>query len=48
LNQKEYEMAMSQLNDRWLIESTMTENDYLQNKKAIEIEYLKTKFNSNE
>tara|TARA_Y100001937_G_scaffold21981_1_gene31119 strand:- start:174 stop:320 length:147 start_codon:yes stop_codon:yes gene_type:complete len=48
LNQKEYEMAMSRLNDRWLIESTMTENDYLQNKKAIEIEYLKTKFNSNE
>ncbi len=39
---------MSRLNDRWLIESTMTENDYLQNKKAIEIEYLKTKFNSNE
>ena len=48
MNQKEYEMAMSRLNDRWLIESTMTENDYLQNKKAIEIEYLKTKFNSNE
>tara|TARA_Y100000401_G_scaffold99938_1_gene88549 strand:- start:182 stop:328 length:147 start_codon:yes stop_codon:yes gene_type:complete len=47
LNQKEYDAAISRLNDRYLIESTMTNEDYLRDKKAIEIEYLKTKFNSN-
>ena len=33
---------MSRLNDRYLMESTMTNKDYLRDKKAIEIEYLKT------
>ena len=47
LNQKEYDAAMSRLNDRYLMESTMTNKDYLRDKKAIELEYLKTKFNSN-
>ena len=37
---------MSRLNDRYLMESTMTNEDYLRDKKAIEIKYLKTKFNS--
>lgn len=40
-------MAISRLNDRYLFESTMTNEDYLRNKKAIEIEFLKSKFNSN-
>tara|TARA_R100001509_G_scaffold127792_1_gene81183 strand:- start:2294 stop:2440 length:147 start_codon:yes stop_codon:yes gene_type:complete len=48
LNQKEYDAAMSQLNDRYLKESTMTNEDYLRDKKAIELKYLKTKFNSND
>jgi len=48
LNQKEYDMAISRLNDRYLFESTMTNEYYLQQKKAIEIEFLKSKFNSNE
>jgi len=48
LNQKEYDMAISRLNDRYLFESTMTNEHYLQQKKAIEIEFLKSKFNSNE
>ena len=47
MNQKEYDTAISRLNDRYLMESTMTNKDYLRNKKAIEIKYLKTKFNSN-
>ena len=47
MNQKEYDAAMSRLNDRYLMESTMTNEDYLRDKKAIEIKYLKTKFNSN-
>ena len=46
LNQQEYDAAMSRLNDQYLIESTMTNEDYLRDKKAIEIKYLKTKFNS--
>ena len=45
MNQKEYDAAMSRLNDRYLMESTMTNEDYLQNKKAIEIEYLRSKYN---
>tara|TARA_R100001224_G_C3900707_1_gene108369 strand:+ start:124 stop:270 length:147 start_codon:yes stop_codon:yes gene_type:complete len=48
MTEKEYDMAMSQLNDRYLKESTMTNEDYLRDKKAIEIEYLKTKYSSNE
>tara|TARA_B000000532_G_scaffold175522_1_gene142313 strand:- start:137 stop:283 length:147 start_codon:yes stop_codon:yes gene_type:complete len=47
LNQQEYDAAISRLNDRYLMESTMTNEDYLRDKKAIELEYLKTKFNSN-
>ena len=47
MTEKEYDAAMSRLNDRYLMESTMTNEDYLQDKKAIELEYLKTKFNSN-
>ena len=47
MNQKEYDAAISRLNDRYLIESTMTNEDYLRDKKAIELKYLKTKFNSN-
>ena len=47
LNKKEYDAAMSQLNDRYLKESTMTNKDYLRDKKAIELKYLKTKFNFN-
>ena len=47
MNQQEYDAAMSRLNDRYLKESTMTNEDYLRDKKAIELEYLKTKFNSN-
>lgn len=47
MTKKEYDMAISRLNDRYLFESTMTNEYYLQQKKAIEIEYLKTKFNSN-
>ena len=47
MTEQEYNMAMSQLNDRYLKESTMTNEDYLRDKKAIEIKYLKTKFNSN-
>ena len=46
MNQQEYDAAMSRLNDQYLIESTMTNEDYLRDKKAIEIKYLKTKFNS--
>ena len=38
---------MSRLNDRYLMESTMTNEEYLRDKKAIELEYLKTNFNSN-
>ena len=45
MNQKEYDMAISRLNDRYLFESTMTNDDYLRNKKAIEIEYLRSKYN---
>jgi len=45
LNQKEYNAAMSRLNDRYLFESTMTNEDYLRDKKAIEIEYLRSKYN---
>ena len=41
MTEKEYNAAMSRLNDRYLMESTMTNEDYLRNKKAIEIEYLK-------
>ena len=47
MTEKGYDMAISQLNDRYLKESTMTNEDYLRDKKAIEIQYLKTKFNSN-
>ena len=47
MTEQEYDDAMSQLNERYLKESTMTIEDYLRDKKAIEIEYLKTKFNSN-
>ena len=47
MTEKEYNAAMCRLNDRYLKESTMTNEDYLRDKKAIEIEYLKTKFNSN-
>ena len=36
---------MSRLNDRYLMESTMTNKDYLRDKKAIEIEYLRSKYN---
>ena len=35
----QYDAAMSRLNDRYLMESTMTNEDYLRDKKAIEIEY---------
>ena len=45
MNQKEYNAAMSRLNDRYLFESTMTNEDYLRDKKAIEIEYLRSKYN---
>ena len=48
MNQQEYDAAMSRLNDRYLMESTMTNENYLRDKKAIEIEYLKTKFNSDQ
>ena len=48
MTEQEYDMAISQLNDRYLKESTMTNEDYLRDKKAIEIEYLKTKFNLND
>ena len=45
MTKQEYDMAMSQLNDRYLKESTMTNEDYLRDKKAIEIEYLRSKYN---
>lgn len=45
MNQQEYDAAMSRLNDRYLMESTMTNEDYLRDKKAIEIEYLRSKYN---
>ena len=45
MTEQEYDMAMSQLNDRYLKESTMTNEDYLRDKKAIEIEYLRSKYN---
>ena len=45
MNQQEYDAAMSRLNDRYLMESTMTNEDYLLDKKAIELEYLRTKYN---
>ena len=48
MTEQEYDMSMYQLNDRYLKESTMTNEDYLRDKKAIEIEYLKTKFNLND
>ena len=48
MTEKEYNAAMSRLNDRYLMESTMTNEEYLRDKKAIEIEYLKTKYSSNE
>ena len=47
MTEQEYDMAMSHIKDRYLKESTMTNEDYLRDKKAIEIKYLKTKFNSN-
>jgi hypothetical protein len=47
MTEKEFNAAMSRLNDRYLFESTMTNEHYLQHKKAIEIEFLKSKFNSN-
>ena len=46
MTEKEYNMAISRLNDRYLFESTMTIEDYLRDKKGIVIEYLKSKFNS--
>ena len=45
MTEKEYDMAMCQLNDRYLKESTMTNEDYLRDKKAIEIKYLRSKYN---
>ena len=45
MNQKEYDAAMSRLNDRYLMESTMTNEDYLRDKKAIELKYLGSKYN---
>tara|TARA_R100001086_G_scaffold139116_1_gene72925 strand:+ start:93 stop:233 length:141 start_codon:yes stop_codon:yes gene_type:complete len=45
MTEKEFNMAMAQLNDRYLKESTMTNEDYLRDKKAIEIEYLRSKYN---
>ena len=48
MTEKEYNAAMSRLNDRYLMESTMTNEEYLRDKKAIEIKYLKTKYSSNE
>ena len=45
MTKKEYDMAMCQLNDRYLKESTMTNEDYLQDKKAIELKYLRSKYN---
>ena len=45
MTEKEYNTAMSRLNDRYLMESTMTNEDYLRDKKAIELEYLRSKYN---
>tara|TARA_R100001129_G_scaffold171682_1_gene141960 strand:+ start:642 stop:782 length:141 start_codon:yes stop_codon:yes gene_type:complete len=45
MTEKEYNAAMSQLNDRYLMESTMTNEDYLRDKKAIELKYLRSKYN---
>jgi len=45
MTEKEYNAAMSCLNDRYLFESTMTNEDYLRDKKAIEVEYLRSKYN---
>ena len=45
MTEKEYDAAMSRLNNRYLMESTMTNEDYLRDKKAIEIEYLRSKYN---
>ena len=45
MNKKEYHAAMSRLNDRYLMESTMTNEDYLRDKKAIELKYLRSKYN---
>ena len=36
---------MSRLNDRYLMESTMTNEDYLRDKKAIKLKYLRSKYN---
>ena len=46
MTEKEYDAAMSRLNDRYLMESTMTNEDYLRDKKAIELEYLRSKYNA--
>lgn len=45
MTEKEYDAAMSRLNDRYLMESTMTNEDYLRDKKAIELKYLRSKYN---
>tara|TARA_R100000322_G_scaffold110451_1_gene70594 strand:+ start:102 stop:242 length:141 start_codon:yes stop_codon:yes gene_type:complete len=45
MTEKEYNTAMSRLNDRYLMESTMTNEDYLRDKKAIELKYLRSKYN---
>tara|TARA_R100001443_G_scaffold33042_1_gene47042 strand:- start:330 stop:470 length:141 start_codon:yes stop_codon:yes gene_type:complete len=45
MTKKEYNAAISRLNDRYLFESTMTNEDYLRDKKAIEIKYLRSKYN---
>lgn len=42
MTRKEYFEALGRLNDRYMFEQDMTNEEYLQLRKAIEIIYLKT------
>ena len=46
MNQKEYQEALGRLSDRYMFDQTMTNAEYLLQKKHIETTYLKTIYNN--
>ena len=45
MNQKEYHEALGRLSDKYMFDETMTNAEYLLQKKSIETTYLKSIYN---
>jgi len=45
MNQKEYNEALGRLNDQYMFDETMSNAEYLRQKKQIETTYLRSIYN---